>query len=165
MAPDPVGVRRRRPLPAVLLAALPLLASCHWRGGPGCDPRGTVLLPSGEAICVEVADTPGSRALGYMFRTEVKRGEGMVFLMEAPGVHPFWMKNTLVPLDIIWMDEDWRIVHIAESVPPCRADPCPSYGPLQRSLYILELAAGESAYLGLKPGDVLRYQPPPPRGS
>lgn len=145
---------------AAVLAVLPVLASCAGRGGPACAPLGTVLLPRGEVLCVEVADTPGSRARGYMFRPEVKRGEGMVFLMESLDVHPFWMKNCLVPLDIIWMDGDWRIVHIAESLPPCRSDPCPSYGPMKRSLYVLEVAAGESAALGLEPGDVLRYVPP-----
>jgi uncharacterized membrane protein (UPF0127 family) len=131
-------------------------------GGSPVVPRGTVTLPGGRSLSVEVADTPAKQARGYMFREEVPEGEGMVFLMDRLDIHPFWMKNCLVSLDIIWMDEDWRIVHIEESVPPCREDPCPSVAPMRKSRYILEVAGGQSRNLRLEEGDRLRYAPPEP---
>jgi len=53
----------------------------------------------------------------------------MVFIFEDVGFYPFWMKNTLIPLDMIWLDADHRVVSVAESVPPCKADPCPTSHP------------------------------------
>lgn len=126
-----------------------------------CGPLGTVYLPGGRTLCVEIADTPEEQARGYMFRESVGEGEGMLFLMGDLDFHPFWMRNCRVSLDIIWMDETWRIVHVAESVPPCGdGDPCPPVVPMQKSLYVLEVAGGTGAALGIRPGATLRYVPP-----
>lgn len=146
---------------AAALALISLAASGCSARSRACGPRGTVFLPGDHTLCVEVADTPYLVARGYMYRDVVPQGEGMVFLLGEYGVHPFWMKNCRVSLDIIWLDPDWRVVHIAESLPPCREDPCPSYNPMRRSLYVLEVAGGESARLGLQVGDVIRFEPPP----
>ncbi len=133
------------------------------RPGPVPAARwGTVALPGGGTLSVEIADTPVLRERGYMFREKVPDGEGMVFFMEAPGIHPFWMKNCRTALDIIWLDEAWRIVHIATSVPPCREDPCPTYAPMQRSLYVLEVGPGGAARLSLQIGDQITFIPPSP---
>jgi uncharacterized membrane protein (UPF0127 family) len=80
-----------------------------------------------------------------------------MFLFPKSGDYPFWMKNTLIPLDMIWIDEGKKIVHVAANVPPCKADPCPSYPPNANAKYVLELAAGVAAKHGLKNGDVLRF--------
>jgi hypothetical protein len=79
----------------------------------------------------------------------------MLFLFPDTAVYPFWMKNTLIPLDIIWIDGSGAIVDIARDVPPCRADPCPSYPPKGPARYVLELSAGEAAARGLGEGDRL----------
>src|SRR5207249_2648940 len=97
---------------------------------------------------------------GYMFRERVPEGEGMVFLFGSLEIHPFWMKNCLTALDIIWFDEHWKVVHIATAVPPCREEPCPSYGPMEKSQYVLEVAPGGADRLGLKHGDRVTYIPP-----
>lgn len=117
--------------------------------------RAAVRFPKGRIILAEIADTPEHWARGYMFRREVGKDEGMVFLFPEPGFHPFWMKNTLVPLDIIWMDDSRTIVHIESGTPPCKADPCPSYGPLRLVSSVLEVRAGTTAAEGLKVGDRL----------
>jgi len=117
-------------------------------------PRAVVRMPDGQSVVVEVADTPERSMYGYMFRREVKEDEGMVFVYPESGIHPFWMKNTLVPLDIIWMDDAFEILHVETAV-PCKADPCPSYGTLRMSRYTLELKAGSSARRGLRIGDRL----------
>jgi uncharacterized membrane protein (UPF0127 family) len=92
---------------------------------------------------------------GYMFRPEVREGDGIVFVFPEPGVHSFWMKNTLVPLDIIWLDETRAITHIQAAAPPCRADPCPGYASMRMASYVVEVRAGTAAREGLKPGDRL----------
>jgi uncharacterized membrane protein (UPF0127 family) len=97
-----------------------------------------------------------------MFRESVPEGQGMIFLMGRMDLHPFWMKNCLTALDMLWIDDQWRVVHIEAGVPPCKADPCPYYMPMQKSEFILEVGPGQAAKLGLKLGDLLRYLPPDP---
>lgn len=123
-------------------------------------PRGEVLLPSGRVLSVEVADTPAKRERGYMFREKIGDSEGMLFLMERVDFHPFWMKNCKVALDILWLDEGFKVVHIERALPPCLKDPCPSYLPMQAGLYVLEMQSGLSAKLGIKIGDRIVYHPP-----
>ena len=122
--------------------------------------RAEVRLPNDHVVIAEIADTPELQAKGYMFRREVGAGEGMVFLFPEPDLHPFWMKNTLVPLDIIWMDETRTIVSIEANTPPCKADPCPSYGPMRKTSTVLEVRAGTAAAEGLKIGQKLRITIP-----
>jgi uncharacterized protein len=122
--------------------------------------RAEVLFANGFLVVAEIADTPERQQRGYMFRKEVREGEGMVFLFARPDLHLFWMKNTLVPLDIIWMDESSTIIHIEPNTPPCKADPCPSYGPMRKASSVLEVRAGTAAAQGLKSGDRLRITIP-----
>ena len=122
--------------------------------------RAEVHFPNNHLVVAEIADTPERQMKGYMFRTEVRAGEGMVFLFAQPDIHPFWMKNTLVPLDIIWMDDAATIVDIEANTPPCKADPCPSYGPMRKTSTVLEVRAGTAAAEGLKNGDRLRITIP-----
>jgi uncharacterized membrane protein (UPF0127 family) len=117
--------------------------------------RAVVKLPSGRSIVAEIADTPEREMYGYMYRHEVKDTEGMVFVYPEAGLHPFWMKNTLVPLDIIWMDDAFKVLHV-ETAPPCKSDPCPSYGTPRMSRYTLELKAGAAAREGLHVGDTIQ---------
>jgi uncharacterized membrane protein (UPF0127 family) len=82
----------------------------------------------------------------------------MLFLFPEAGEHPFWMKNTLIPLDMIWLDTSGKIVAIRSDVQPCRADPCPTYAPNAISSYVLELAAGQAKAHGLSVGDTLKLR-------
>lgn len=122
--------------------------------------RAEVLLPSRHLVVAEIADTPERVARGFMHRPKVRDGEGMIFVFPQADLHSFWMKNTLVPLDIIWMDDDATVIHIEASVPPCRDDPCPGYGPPRIARYVLEVRAGTAAREGLKLGDRLRISFP-----
>ena len=122
--------------------------------------RAEVRFPNDHLIVAEIADTPELWQRGYMFRRDVPADEGMVFLFPEMDIHPFWMKNTLVPLDMIWMDDARAIIHIEPNVPPCRTDPCPSYGPMRKASAVLELRAGIAAAAGLKIGDRLRITIP-----
>jgi uncharacterized membrane protein (UPF0127 family) len=112
-----------------------------------------VVLADNSAVEVELAIDDETRAMGLMFRESIAPGRGMLFIHPTVGVYPFWMKNTLIPLDMIWIDENKRIVHIKQHVPPCRADPCPSYDPAVPSRYVLELGGGQAAVHRVRVGD------------
>ena len=123
--------------------------------GQRMQPTATVTFKSGMQVRAEIVDTPETLERGLMFRTSLGPNEGMLFVFEQAGFYPFWMKNTLIPLDIIWIDEQWRIVSIAESVPPCRADPCPTYPPAGTARYVVEVVAGFARTHGVVRGDRL----------
>lgn len=116
-----------------------------------------VYFPDGGSIGAELAVTNEERAQGLMFRERIGSDQGMLFVFEEEGIYPFWMKNTLIPLDILWLGRDRRIVHIAADVPPCTAEPCPTYGPEIPASFVLELKAGEARARGLRPGDRLEF--------
>lgn len=107
----------------------------------------------GQRILLEVARTPMQQQIGLMYRTSLADNRGMLFPFNPPQPVSFWMKNTKIPLDMIFLREG-RVQAIAANVPPCTADPCPSYGPQNAIIdHVLELRGGRAAELGLKAGD------------
>ncbi|HTN43959.1 MAG TPA: DUF192 domain-containing protein [Nitrospiria bacterium] len=114
-------------------------------------------LPDGKALRVEVARTEETRALGLMFRAALPEDRGMLFVFDRPGLYRFWMKNTLIPLDMVWMDERKRIIHIEYQVPPCKLDPCPVYGPAAECLYVLEVISGVASREHLRVGQTVAF--------
>jgi hypothetical protein len=148
-----------------MLAAMLLLASCCSAPQPAAPtpPPATasgprVLLPDSAAIRVELATDEATRAQGLMYRDHLADDRGMLFFFPESGDYPFWMKNTLIPLDMIWIDDQRRIAHVASNVPPCKADPCPNYPPNAKAKYVLELAAGVAAKHHLANGQALRFE-------
>ncbi len=112
----------------------------------------TVTTAAGKAhrFTVEVARTPEEQAQGLMNRQSVAPDAGMIFPMEPPRAASFWMKNTLVPLDIIFVRADGTIARIEENTVPLSLEPVLSTEPVAA---VLELAGGRSAELGIKAGD------------
>jgi uncharacterized membrane protein (UPF0127 family) len=110
-----------------------------------------------EETCftVEIADSFTERQRGLMFRESLEDDRGMLFIFDEPGVHRFWMKNTLIPLDIIWIDENWTVIFVNPKTPPCTANPCPSYGPSERTMYVLEINSGLAEKSGISQGNEL----------
>jgi len=125
---------------------------------PAAAPGPRVVLPDGAAIQVELAIDDATRGQGLMYRDRMAEDRGMLFMFPQSGDYPFWMKNTLIPLDMIWIDDGRRIVHIWSNVPPCKADPCPNYPPNANARYVLELAAGVAAKHHLANGQALRFK-------
>ncbi len=123
-----------------------------------------VTTPSGATIWAEHADTTEKRVRGLMFRKDLPKDRGMLFTFGEPQHWTIWMKNTFIPLDIIWLDVRKRIVHIEPDVPPCyRSDNgCPQYQPIRKAVFVLELAAGAAASLQLKNGTQLAFPIDPP---
>ena len=105
---------------------------------------------------VDMALTPAQRQEGLMFRKSLDKGQGMFFIFDEEDIYPFWMKNMSFAIDILWLDKNKRVVHIAPDVPPCRAVPCAVYTPSAKARYVLEIPAGDALDYGIKPGDVLR---------
>jgi uncharacterized protein len=116
-----------------------------------------VQLPSGSAINAEVSTSSSALERGLMGRTSLPPGNGMLFVYPNVGRHRHWMYGCLIPLDIVWLSDDKHIVEIVPSAQPCTTGPCPSYGQNYSSRFVLEIAAGEAARLGLRIGDQLRF--------
>ena len=136
--------------------------------GAGCGPptvglealgMRTVKLPNGREIRAEVEVNPIDMQKGMMFRDSLPRGRGMLFIHDKPGLYPYWMYQVRIPLDMLWMDADHRIVEISADTPPCKtkASECPNYGGHQQARYVLELGGGEAKRLGLHEGDSLEF--------
>ncbi|TKB72728.1 MAG: DUF192 domain-containing protein [Nitrospira sp.] len=123
-----------------------------------------VKTPKGDTIHAELADTMQKRAQGLMFRSTLARDRGMLFTFGDSHLWAIWMKNTRIPLDILWLDEKKIIVHVERNVPICtRADDgCPAYTPNQNAAYVLEVAAGVADELQLTRSVTLHFVLPSP---
>jgi uncharacterized protein len=150
------------PFKKFLLVPLLAAAGISALASPGAAPSGRAgpfaVFPDGHAFRIEIARTSQERAMGYMFRERVGPDEGMLFLFPVDDFHSFWMKNCRVSLDLIWLSEDRRVVYIEKGVPPCLKDPCPSFVPMRKARYVLEIASGGSNREGLKTGDLVQIQ-------
>ena len=105
-------------------------------------------------LTVEIADSETEREEGLMGRTSLGENRGMAFLWDEPVESTFWMKDTLIPLSIAFWDQDGRIVSIMD-MEPCRADPCPTYGPDAPFVGAVEVAMGELERQGVGVGDTV----------
>lgn len=130
------------------LLALPLWADC-------ADDRLTISGDFGQAtFTVDVADDPQERAQGLMFVEQMPTFTGMLFVYERPQSVSFWMKNTLIPLDMIFAAPDGEVLRIHENAIPGDLTPIPGGEGVQM---VLEVNGGLSARLGLQTGDVLQH--------
>ena len=144
------------------VALLLFAASCggtpkktHGSPPPVTGPR--VVLPSGSVYGVELARTPEEHVQGLMFRESLRERSGMLFLFLDGAPHKFWMKNTMIPLDMIWMDDRGRVFFVSADTPPCKTDPCPLYGPETPPASVLEIAGGMAAKEGVTVGSTIRF--------
>lgn len=133
------------------------------------SPLPTCTTPDGTVITLELAVSEEERAQGLMFRDELPPDHGMLFLFGREDYFPFWMKNTFIALDIVWLSAGGDVVYVHRNAVPCRDDPCPSYVPSRRASAVLELAAGQADRHGIRPDVTLRFAgvpgfPAPPKG-
>ena len=152
-----------------VLTATLLLTLAGTSGGETTPPAGNtpprlipVKTPSGTIVQAEIADTPQKRAAGLMYRDHLKKNHGMMFFFDQAQEWTFWMKNTLIALDLIWMDEKKRVIHIERNVPICTRtdDSCPQYRPNDGAMYVLEIAAGTVDGLKIEKGTKLQFANP-----
>jgi len=143
--------------PIRILASLLLCAPCLL--ATACAGGEWVEL-AGKRYAVEIADTDAERARGLMFRDTLGTDRGMLFIHDQQAPQAYWMKNTRIPLDILYFDNERRLVSQQRDVPPCSAgNRCPSYPSDAPARYVLELNAGNAARLGLEDGAQLRFGP------
>jgi uncharacterized membrane protein (UPF0127 family) len=152
---------RSAPTPAFIfcLAALSLA---------GCGPRAAtveeyntrlVVFPNGHKIRAELAVSAEEMLRGMKYRDSLDENRGMLFLHNKAGKYPYWMYEVKVPLDLLWLDRDRKIVQLIHQAPPCPGPPekCLSYGGAFEALYVLELKAGTAKKHNLKPGMTLDF--------
>jgi uncharacterized membrane protein (UPF0127 family) len=113
----------------------------------------------GQRFSVEVAADPESRTRGLMFRDSLDPNRGMLFVFEREEPLAFWMKNTRIPLDILYFDAEQRFVSMASGVPPCTTAQCPTYPSAGPARFTLELKAGVGKELRLQAGDKMALAP------
>lgn len=153
-------------LTLLAIALLAIIGPVCGEAAPPTDHTGSRLIPiqtpSGITIQAEVADTPQKRATGLMFRDQLKKDHGMLFVFNEPQAWTFWMKNTKIPLDLIWMDGKKRVIYIERNVPICtRTDEtCPQYRPNDDALFVLELAGGTVDGYKIEKGSKLQFVQP-----
>lgn len=114
-------------------------------------------MPSGVVYRLELARGSEEQARGLMFRESLPAKYGMLFPFSDPSsAHKFWMKNTMIPLDVIWLDSGGKVIFVSADTPPCRADPCPTYGPDAPASSVLEIAGGMAKKEKVEVGSVLK---------
>ncbi|WP_449446476.1 DUF192 domain-containing protein [Thermomonas brevis] len=139
------------------LVLLPLLA-CLVSGCAGASQPWVEL--GGQRYKVELAKDDAERARGLMFRDTMEQDHGMLFIHDAQEPQAYWMKNTKIPLDILYFDNDRKLVSQQRDVPPCSlGDACPPYPSNAPARYVLELNAGQAEKLKLQDGATLTFGP------
>ena len=109
----------------------------------------------GKTFSTELALDDASREHGLMDRTRLAADHSMLFVFPQSEPRFFWMKNTLIPLDILYFDKDRRLISISADAQPCKADPCKVYSSYGSTQYVLELAGGVAKKAGIQVGDEL----------
>lgn len=107
---------------------------------------------------IEIVSTPLQMQKGLMFREKLDQDKGMLFVFSQESKYPFWMKNTLIPLDMIWIDRNSKVVFIKENAEPCISKDCPTINPQQNAQYVLEINGGVVSEIGLNTGDITSIQ-------
>jgi uncharacterized protein len=133
-----------------LLVVLLQVSTCQ------AQPQVTIATQEGKELTfqVEVADTPAKRELGLQYRRDLAADRGMIFLFPGESEHSFWMKNTPIPLDMIFISKDRQIVGIVEQAIPFSTDSRSVPGASQ---FVLEINGGLSKRYGIKAGDSVRF--------
>ena len=135
----------------LFLVALSAVTACQ------AEPRVMIATQAGRQIgfTVEIADTPSKRAMGLQYRRELAADRGMIFLFPAETIQSFWMKNTPLPLDMIFINRERKVVGIVEQTVPFSLDPRSVGAPSQ---FVLEINGGLAKRHGIKAGDAVRFE-------
>lgn len=127
-------------------------------------PRTEVWITRGDSeeeiarFTVEIADTPETWEHGLMERTALDPNAGMLFIFPEAAPRAFWMMNTFIPLDMLFIDANHRVINIQENALPCAAPRrCPAYNSTAPAKYVLEIPGGRARALGIKAGDSVHF--------
>ena len=110
----------------------------------------------GVNLITSLSMTADAQSKGLAIRDSLNENEGMLFIFETPQKYSFWMKDMKFPIDVIWINQDGKIVHIEKNLPPCVfLLPCPSYTPKDDSLYVLEVVSNFTNKFNINVGDAV----------
>lgn len=126
--------------------------------GMGLKPIPTQVCVKNKCFKVKTAVTAQEQKIGLMNREHLALDNGMLFIFERENIYDFWMKDTLISLDIIWIDKNNKIIFIKENAKPCRVEPYKSFGPNKKALYVLEINKGLARKMGLEIGNVVEFR-------
>jgi uncharacterized membrane protein (UPF0127 family) len=135
-----------------MLAFLLVLAAANANIAPVC------VAPDGAQVALELALTDQEKATGLMYRDSLAADHGMLFVFNQDDIFTFWMKNTLMPLDMVWFDATGRVADVHPDAQPCRVDPCPKFKNIRPARAVLLVNAGYAAAHGLKPGAATTFR-------
>ncbi|MGH8190481.1 MAG: DUF192 domain-containing protein [Rhodanobacteraceae bacterium] len=133
------------------------LACSACAAAPAIPANSPSVVLRGHRFSVEIASTPAEQEHGLMDRTSMPSDHGMLFVFPDSAPRTFWMKNTLIPLDILFFDSQHQLVTIQADAQPCKANPCRLYPSGVPARYVLELNAGTAAKLGVRKGDLITF--------
>jgi len=139
----------------VLIASLLLAAAAGAATEPMC------VVPDGSRLHLELAISEKEQKVGLMFRDSLAADRGMLFPFAKDGIAWFWMKDTLIPLDIVWIDAAGKVVEVRADAPPCRSTPCPRYTNTKAARAVLLVNAGYARAHGFLPGSALAFSDAP----
>jgi uncharacterized protein len=147
--------------PGLLAALLLALSGCGGSetASPDSFNSREITFPNGTKIRAELAMHPQDVTRGMKYRDSLAPDRGMLFFHGREGVYRYWMFEVKIPLDMLWMDKNHKIVQIVHNAPPCPgpSEKCPNYGGAYKSAYVLELPAGTALKNNLKPGMILEF--------
>ena len=163
--PTPQQARGPTNISSLLTATLLGAALCgftHARAAavaPRAEPPAAHRPVCIRGVCfdAEIALTAEERGRGLMYRDALAKERGMLFVFPEEGLHRFWMKNTRIELDIIFIAGDRRVVSISNRAQPCRKEPCDLYSPAGNVAYVLEIAGGLATTYGFTAGDLVEF--------
>ncbi len=147
---------KRKSALLIFAAAIVLAAAAGWIFSD--RPSNAKTCFKNNCFLVEIASTPEERSRGLMYRENLPGNEGMLFVFKEEGNYSFWMKNVLIPLDIIWIDKNGKITYIAENLQPNSGVHYETIKPSQRAKYVLEINGGLAAKIGLTIGDMVKLK-------
>ncbi len=107
---------------------------------------------------IEIADTANQRATGLSMKKFLNKGDAMLFIFPEKTIPGFWMKDMKFPIDIIWINESWKITGIEKNMQPCEGNLCPLVYPKEKIMYVLEINSGLSDKYGFKDGDSVHLE-------
>jgi hypothetical protein len=117
----------------------------------------TIVYFQNYSFEVELAQNSWQRAKGLMFKEEMDENQGMLFVFPKPGLYNFWMKNVRFPSDLIWIDQEKKIVDLKLQQQPCSASSCSAIEPKSKAQYVLELKGGMASKAGMTVGSQLKF--------
>ena len=146
-----IGIASLLAIIIILVLSIPFLT-------PKFEKDTVTFLDAKKTSQCDIADTAAKRPLGLMNRESLPQDAGILLIFEDEAEKSFWMKNTLIPLDMIFTDSNFEIVHIQKNAEPCKTIACVSYPSVKPAKYVVEINGGLSEKFGIEEGQFVKIR-------